>query len=110
MTRVVNMRRGELYDVYIGRPGRGMAGTFGNPYPAGKTCNRCGQLHVDGDSTLSCFEAYFLDRVNRDRAFRLQALHLRGKVLGCFCKPSRCHGDVIAAWVDRQCEREEILQ
>jgi hypothetical protein len=25
---------------------------------------------------------------------------LRGKTLGCFCKPHPCHGDIIAAYLD----------
>jgi hypothetical protein len=25
---------------------------------------------------------------------------LKGKVLGCFCKPNACHGDVIKEYLD----------
>ncbi|HZI11744.1 MAG TPA: DUF4326 domain-containing protein [Myxococcus sp.] len=27
---------------------------------------------------------------------------MRGKRLGCWCKPGPCHADVYAAWVDSQ--------
>jgi hypothetical protein len=27
---------------------------------------------------------------------------LRGKVLGCWCKPASCHGDVIAEIIDQE--------
>jgi hypothetical protein len=100
-TKVVNLRR-DPYDVYIGRPGRGEAGYFGNPCVAGRVCGVCGQLHDGGGDTLGCFERYFNDRLKRDWEFRARVLGLVGKTLGCFCKPKPCHGDIIAAWVDGQ--------
>lgn len=101
-TRVVNICL-DPYDVYIGRPGRNQTGIFGNPFPVGKVCKRCGELHTDRGSTLPCFEAYFHDRVAKDREFWLRVMRLRGKTLGCFCKPIHpCHGDIIANYVDNQ--------
>jgi hypothetical protein len=32
---------------------------------------------------------------------------LRGKVLGCFCKPRPCHGDVLLEFVDKVAVDEE---
>jgi hypothetical protein len=32
---------------------------------------------------------------------------LRGKVLGCYCKPKRCHGDIIAEYVNGFYKEEE---
>ncbi|WNZ62248.1 DUF4326 domain-containing protein [Myxococcus sp. MxC21-1] len=29
-------------------------------------------------------------------------LTLRGKRLGCWCKPGPCHADILAEWVDAQ--------
>jgi hypothetical protein len=29
-------------------------------------------------------------------------LELKGKRLGCLCKPKMCRGDVIAEWLDRE--------
>lgn len=83
-TTVVNLHR-EPYDAYIGRPGRGQEGYFGNPFV---------------DQPLEVYEKHFLERVATDGAFRARVLELRGLRLGCFCKPGRCHGDVIAAWLD----------
>lgn len=95
-TRVVNLRR-EPYDVYIGRPGHGQDGYFGNPLrtppqPGART------------TVLARYRDWFLWRVENDPEFRRRVLALRGKVLGCFCKPAACHGDVIAEWVDSQTE------
>jgi hypothetical protein len=102
VTRIVNIRTGS-YDVYIGRPGRGRNGIFGNPYPVWVKCVRCGELHTTPASTLPCFRAYFEERVRTDDTFRLHTLRLRGKTLGCYCKPGNpCHGKVIVEWLDQQ--------
>ena len=90
-TRVVNLRR-ESYDVYIGRAGRGHDGYFGNPFPLG-TAPR--------DVLLAKYRDYFTARVEHDPEYRKSVLALKGKVLGCFCKPQPCHGDVIVGWLER---------
>lgn len=94
MTRVVNIKTGIPYDVYIGRAGHGKDGYFGNPYRL--------QVGESRGSTIDKYTVYFLDRVDRDMEFRRRILELKGKTLGCFCKPAACHGDVIAHWVDNQ--------
>jgi hypothetical protein len=86
VTRVVNKRH-EPYDVYIGKPG-----PFGNPFWVNDESGRA--------EAISNFEAWFLDRVARDLVFRDKVLALKGKTLGCFCKPKPCHGDVIQKWLD----------
>jgi len=98
-TRVVNLRR-ELCDVYIGRPGQGHSGPFGNPIRAGEPCAECRITHDHARETIPCFAQYFARRVVNDRAFREAVLALRDQRLGCFCAPAACHGDVIAAWLD----------
>ena len=92
-TRVVNLRR-EPFDVYIVRAGKGQDGYFGNPFRLAKGDDRA--------SVLERYRVWFLDRIRIDRDFRRRVLALRGKRLGCFCKPAACHGDVIAEWVDAQ--------
>ena len=101
MTRVANLCRREPYDVYVGRAGKGQTGYFGNPYPVGKLCKRCGQVHHSGNSTLPCFDSYFRERIGRDPEFRMRVLALQGLVLGCFCVPKPCHASLIAAWLNR---------
>ena len=91
MTTVVNLRL-EPFDVYIGRPGRGHEGYFGNP------------IRERTAAGMERFRDYFTKRVARDPEFRRRVLALRGKRLGCFCKPGPCHGDVIATWVNAQQE------
>jgi len=98
-TKVVNLRK-EPFDVYIGRAGRGRSGYFGNPVIIGKKCPVCCEVHRNGGSTLPCYTECFNRRMARDLEFRRRICELRGKTLGCFCKPGPCHGDVIVAWLN----------
>lgn len=85
MTKVVHCKK-EPYDIYIGRPG-----PWGNPFS-----------HQEG--TLAQFKVNTrTEAVEAYRAWLLgnpdlvaKAKELRGKVLGCWCKPLSCHGDVLA--------------
>ena len=90
-TTVVNLRRGS-YDIYIGRshPGMGLTESdWCNPFKIG----------VDGtrEEVIEKFERY-LTQERPDLMARLP--ELRGKVLACWCKPSDCHGDVLARLAD----------
>jgi len=78
------------------RPG-GRRGWLGNPIRVGTQCPECGEVHGKGE-TLSCYETY-LRRKLEDQEWRTHFLKAVGqaKHLGCFCKPSPCHTDVIAA-------------
>jgi len=94
-TSVVNIRRNE-YDIYIGRPRKGSMddGYFGNPF----------SITSDGgrSNAIELFRSYFVQRINNDTEFATKIESLRGKTLGCFCKPKLCHGDVIADYLDRK--------
>jgi len=83
-TRVVHFKK-EPFDVYIGR-GRGSV--WGNPFEIGK----------DGTRTevIAKYKEYLLG--NSELMSLLPML--KGRVLGCWCSPYPCHGDVIAALAD----------
>ena len=89
---VVNIRK-EPFDVYIGRAGRGESGYLGNPFSIGAGVTR--------EQAVERFRQYFYQRIDNDREFRMQVEELRGKRLGCFCKPLACHGDVIVEWLSK---------
>lgn len=75
------------FDVYIGR------GTpFGNPFKSG----------VDGtrSEVIELYREWLLIQL-KDPEFKALFLTLRGKVLGCHCKPKACHGDVIIQELER---------
>ena len=104
VTRVIDIKSGVPYDVYVGRVGKGQDGTFGNPHIVDAPCPMCdGKVHKRGEAVYH-FRVYFHDRLAKDPEFKRRVLALRGKVLGCFCYPNSCHGTVIADWVDNQPE------
>lgn len=74
---------------YIGRPG-----PFGNPYVIG--------IDGDRDEVIAKYRAWFNAKVQTDPQFRREVESLRGKTLGCFCKPQACHGDVIVEWLEER--------
>lgn len=51
---------------------------------------------------IESFRWYLELRVQYDADYRKDLLGLRGKRLGCWCKPGPCHADVLSAWVDSQ--------
>jgi len=77
MTRVVHCRRSK-YDVYIGRGSR-----WGNPFFIGPDGTR--------EEVCAKYLKYLLD--NKELLAALPSL--RGKVLGCYCAPKLCHGDIL---------------
>jgi len=83
ITRVVNKHH-EDYDVLIQRGTK-----WGNPYKEGSL-----------DYKLSMFSEYFLNQIRSGHITYDDLKELRGKRLGCSCKPKRCHGDFIAECVE----------
>jgi hypothetical protein len=79
MERVVN-KRTDQFDVYIGRGSK-----WGNPFIIGQDGNR--------DQVIAKYRRWLFD--NPELMADLD--ELSGKTLGCFCKPERCHGDVLVA-------------
>ena len=82
-TRVVHCKK-EQYDIYIGRPSE-----YGNPFIIGKDGTR--------DQCIKSFERKILSDPEAVRQIRRE---LHGKILGCWCKPLSCHGDVLARIAD----------
>jgi hypothetical protein len=78
VARVVHVRSGE-HDVYIGRPG-----VWGNPFVIGKDGTR--------DDVVEKYRRWVVGQPT----LMARIGELRGKTLGCFCAPKRCHGDVLA--------------
>lgn len=98
MTRIVNLRK-EKFDVYIGRPGKGQDGYFGNPIIVGEKCFICEQTHTSAGETVECFDVYMRYRIEYDVEYRDRVLALHNLTLGCFCKPRPCHGDSYVSYL-----------
>jgi hypothetical protein len=88
--KVVHCRRAPRGSfVYIGRPT-----IFGNPFRlADPTDDR------ERERVLVRYTEYFQARIASDLEFRRAVESLRGRDLGCWCAPRRCHGGVILAWL-----------
>lgn len=78
--------------VYIGRPGRGMPGPWGNPIPLTDESQRADVLV----KYMGWLEAVLLTDLGVEgQPFHAALRGLIGKTLVCFCKPKACHGDVL---------------
>lgn len=78
---LVNLNGESAHEVYVGRPS-----SWGNPFEV--------QHNVPGTREV-CIEAYahyLTSSASRVREARKQ---LRGKVLGCWCVPLACHGEIL---------------
>jgi len=85
---VVHCKRAP-FDVYIGR-GRGSV--WGNPF-SHKHGTVAGYVVKTRAEALAAYEEWLLDQPELVAKAKAE---LRGKVLGCWCAPQSCHGDVLA--------------
>lgn len=75
---VVHCKR-EPFDEYIGRPS-----IWGNPFRVGPDGPR--------EAVIEQYRQWLLAQPH---LVKLAKVELRGKVLGCWCAPKPCHGDVL---------------
>ena len=85
--------------VYIGRNMSchvtgALGSKWGNPFKVKK---------ANKNSLKKCLERYD-DHIRKDPDLFNAVMELEGKELGCWCKPSSCHGDIlIKLFKERQC-------
>jgi hypothetical protein len=80
-TKVVN-KKTSSFDVYIGRGSK-----WGNPFRM-KSENQRGEV-------IEKYEEYARQKFSKD-----ELAVLVGKRLGCFCKPRKCHGDILVKLIE----------
>jgi len=82
MTKVVHCKK-EAYDVYIGRPSK-----WSNPF----------KIPWDGsrEDVINKYEAYIMSHPDLINSLP----ELQGKILGCWCKPKACHGDILVRMIE----------
>lgn len=91
MVRVVHCKK-EPYDVYIGRPSK-----WGNPYSHKE--GTLAKFKVDTrEEAVERYRDYILSRPD----LLDQLPELQGKVLGCWCSPKACHGDILIELVNQK--------
>lgn len=78
--RVVHCRK-EKYDIYIGRPS-----FWGNEFVIG----------VDGtrEEVIEMYRNWLFTHPEGKKRLK-RVPELRGKILGCYCAPLPCHGDIL---------------
>lgn len=83
MTSVVHCRK-EKYDIYIGRGSK-----WGNPFPTPPWTR---------EESLQKYEEWIQ---TQNWLLKDIVKELKGKTLGCWCKPNKaCHGDILAYLAD----------
>lgn len=84
MNKIVHCKK-EPYDIYIGRPSK-----YGNPFIIGKDGTR--------KEVIEKYREWILTQEHL-----IQGLdELKDKVLGCWCSPNPCHGDVLVELINRK--------
>ena len=86
-TTVVNRKR-ERYDIYIGRPT-----IWGNPYSHDPSSKQAKFKVGTRKEAVQKYEEWIRSKPD---LMKLAKQELKGKILGCWCKPDLCHGDILA--------------
>src|SRR5690606_7663527 len=81
--KVVNLKI-EAYDLYIGRENK----TYG--LECSKWANPYSLEKYSREESLSLYEKYI-----RESDLYNCLEELENKILGCWCKPKKCHGDIL---------------
>lgn len=79
-------------NIYIGRAGVTSISKQKFPAENSEWHNPFGAL--DKSSALSRYQKYLCEKLKDDECLE-RFKQLSGKNLGCWCKPKKCHGDVI---------------
>ncbi len=80
-TRVVHCKK-HPYDVYIGRPSK-----WGNPFKL--------STHGGRGECVTLYREWIF-KPEQEKLRKEIITELKGKVLGCYCYPNPCHGDILA--------------
>lgn len=89
-TRLINLHTSTIGDyIFIGRPSK-----WGNPFIVGRDGTR--------DEVCDKYDQWFMEQIRSNPVFKKQVVdNLKGKILACYCKPKRCHGDTILKYLNR---------
>ena len=86
MSQYVVHCKKSAHDVYIGRPSK-----WGNPF-SHKSGTQAQFVVATREDAVTKYREWLMTQQHLlDSLFEL-----RGKVLGCWCSPLACHGDVLA--------------
>lgn len=110
MAKVANIKKGEKYDIYIGRPSK-----YGNIFS--HLPHSRNTIYVPTrEAAVQAYEDWLLGReytdIKQDRRYWIleHLRQLKGKTLGCYCSPLPCHGDVLVKLVKKIEEQDETQE
>lgn len=122
MTQVVNVKvkyiRSDGYanlkewiedenNVYVGRGGvvfvdkerfPKKGSKFLNPFKIGRDGNR--------DEVLKKYKIYISEKLKDDKELVYELNKMKGKKIGCWCYPEKCHGDILVEIIESKNENE----
>ena len=97
-TRVINIRSGQPYDVYIGRggdPRTGNMSKWGNPFS--HQVSNIARFRVNTrEEAIESFREW----IKMQPELLADLPELKGMVLACWCVPKACHGHILAEMAD----------
>jgi len=69
---------------------------FANPFKI----NKKGDNNGTRDEVIAKYKSWINQKIQENSKIKLELLNLKGKTLGCWCKPEKCHGDVLLELID----------
>lgn len=91
-TMLVNYRNPLLYLKHDKITPIDRQSVFGNPFPMADESER--------EIVIGKYRTWFAEKMWCNCGFRNDVDRLRGKVLGCWCTPLPCHGDIIIEYLE----------
>lgn len=94
MDMIVHCKK-HKYDIYIGRgkcPKTGELSEWGNPFKIGIDGNR--------EEVINKYEEYLKKQLKESLGLKDKLKQLKGKILGCWCRPLSCHGDILLKYIN----------
>jgi len=92
ISKVVHCKR-DKYDVYIGRPSK-----WGNPFTHIANRNTKAKYKVGSrHEAIAEYRNYLKTNTHLFSALP----ELKNKILGCWCAPKACHGDILVAYANK---------
>lgn len=85
MSKVVHCKK-DQYDIYIGRPS-----IYGNPFSHKEGTLAKYKVHTREEA----IEKYKEWLYSQPELINKVKTELKNKILGCWCKPLSCHGDIL---------------
>jgi hypothetical protein len=100
--RVVHCKKAP-FDVYIGRPSK-----WGNPFTHLNDSKTLAKFIVSSrDEAVEAYRAWIT--IGEGKHLMKDLPELKNKVLGCWCHPQSCHGDVLSELVNKHCNSSNAL-